>query len=186
MEIQLIQMTELQEALKQDDQDAFVQCYSGAFLLAMGYLKAEEIKDAQRSRGGAAQDNPTAAFAFSQHMRHEAATPHPLAGLAFFLRPTGPLPAVTIGRSADCGITIPDASVSDQHCRIEVTPQGVQVIDPGSTNGTSLNLEWLEPSVPRVVADQDILSVGRYSFQLLSAQTLYQELKFLAALEDFD
>jgi pSer/pThr/pTyr-binding forkhead associated (FHA) protein len=186
MDIRLIQMSELRAATEEHEEDAFVQRYPGAFLLAMGYLAAEEIQDAKRPKGGAAQQPGTVAFAFKSYMRHEAKKPHPLAGLAFFLRPTGPLPVVTIGRGADCGITIPDGSVSESHCRLEVTPEGVAVVDPGSTNGTSINLEWLEPGVPKIVADEDILSVGRYSFQLLSAQTLYRELQFLAVLEDFE
>lgn len=186
MQIQLIPMAALRQAMSQLDEDGFVQQYPGAFLLAMGYLEAEEIKDANRSRGGAAKQNPTAAFAFGSHIRHEASAPHPLAGLAFFLRPTGPQPTVNIGRGEDCDITIPDGSVSEHHCRLEVTPAGVQIVDPGSTNGTSINLDWLKPGVAKVVADEDIISVGRYSFQLLSAQTLFRELSFLAALEDFE
>ena len=55
-------------------------------------------------------------------------------------------------------------------------------IDVGSTNGTTVNLERLEPMRPKVLADEDILTLGRYSFQLLSAATMYSELALLDAM----
>lgn len=119
----------------------------------------------------------TAAFKFGQRVQHDPTQSHPLAGLAFFLRLTDEAPNLTIGRSADCDITVPERSVSEEHCRIEVTPQGVIVVDNDSTNGTLINQVRLGAQRPVPLANEDILTVGRYSFQLLSAASLYQVLQ---------
>lgn len=45
--------------------------------------------------------------------------------------------AVTVGRSPGCTLTLPDSSVSREHCRIALDPSGRVVIsDCGSSNGT--------------------------------------------------
>nr|WP_250649177.1 MULTISPECIES: ATP-binding cassette domain-containing protein [unclassified Actinomyces] len=48
------------------------------------------------------------------------------------VRLTGP---GTIGRYPDNALVIPDSAVSGRHARVERTPQGLVVIDNGSTNG---------------------------------------------------
>ena len=48
-------------------------------------------------------------------------------------------PVVTIGRRTDQTIVLGDPSVSRAHARIEVGPQGVEISDLGSTNGTRVN-----------------------------------------------
>lgn len=49
---------------------------------------------------------------------------------------SGPL---NVGRSPDCGLTIADPQVSRVHCRIAPTPDGWQLIDLASKNGTFVN-----------------------------------------------
>ncbi len=46
---------------------------------------------------------------------------------------------VTIGRSADCTISIPGDEISRQHAKLQVMPDGVAVEDLGSANGTFIN-----------------------------------------------
>jgi hypothetical protein len=118
----------------------------------------------------------TAAFKFGQRLEHDRSQAHPLAGLSFFLQLTGHKPRLSIGRGPDCDITIPDRSVSDEHCLVEVTSKGVLVVDQESTNGTFINQERIEPRTPITLANEDILTVGRYSFQLLSAASLFEVL----------
>ncbi len=48
-------------------------------------------------------------------------------------------PAMTIGRRADQDIVLGDPSVSRVHARLEVAPDGVSIVDLGSTNGTLVN-----------------------------------------------
>jgi DNA-binding NtrC family response regulator len=44
--------------------------------------------------------------------------------------------ALLIGRSPHCNLTIADSSVSSVHCEVHVTPDGAQLRDLGSRNGT--------------------------------------------------
>jgi pSer/pThr/pTyr-binding forkhead associated (FHA) protein len=48
-------------------------------------------------------------------------------------------PDTLIGRKDDCDVILPDGSVSSHHCRIIHDEHCIRVIDPGSTNGTSIN-----------------------------------------------
>ena len=43
---------------------------------------------------------------------------------------------VTVGRSADCDISIPGEEISRHHAKLQVMPDGVSVEDLGSANGT--------------------------------------------------
>jgi pSer/pThr/pTyr-binding forkhead associated (FHA) protein len=46
---------------------------------------------------------------------------------------------VTIGRNADCTISIPGDEISRQHAKLQVLPDGIAVEDLGSANGTYIN-----------------------------------------------
>jgi hypothetical protein len=186
MRIELVTLAALQEELRDLGQEAFTKRYPGAFLLAMGFLATETIR-ARRKAALNVQDVPrdaTAAVTFGPRLRYDPLQSHPLAGCAFFMCPTSTDQGVVIGRSQRCDITVPDPSVSERHCRIEVTQQGVMVTDLDSTNGTTVNLERLERNGSRVLADEDFISIGRYSFQLLTTATLYDELALLNALDE--
>lgn len=186
MEIDLVTLESLRQKLPEMKREEFLARYPGAFLLAMGFLATENIR-ARHHAARAIRDgvrDVTAAVSFGPRLRYDPLKSHPLAGCAFFLRPTGQDDRVLIGRSKSCEITVPDSSVSERHCRIEVTGDGVIVVDLDSTNGTTVNLERIEPTGHRVLADEDVVSVGRYSFQMLAAQTLYDELKLLNTLDE--
>src|SRR4051812_16050698 len=45
---------------------------------------------------------------------------------------------VRIGTSASAQLRLSDPTVSRIHCEVHPRPNGVKVIDPGSTNGTSV------------------------------------------------
>lgn len=47
--------------------------------------------------------------------------------------------SITLGRDPQSDIPLPAPSVSWQHARIDTTPQGVVIIDLGSSNGTFIN-----------------------------------------------
>lgn len=182
MQVGLLSLEVLRKACRDLKRDGFVERYRGAFLLAMGFLSAEVIR--ARSGEDEGRADATTAINFKGRLRHDAMAAHPLAGQAFFISPTADGDTgLTIGRGADCDLTVPERSVSEEHCRIEVTADGVKAIDVGSTNGTTVNLERLEPMKPKVLADEDILTLGRYSFQLLSAPTMYSELALLDAMQ---
>ncbi len=46
---------------------------------------------------------------------------------------------IFIGRQEDCGIVMPESTVSRYHCVLEITPPEVKLQDFGSLNGTFLN-----------------------------------------------
>ena len=50
---------------------------------------------------------------------------------------------VFIGRQEDCGIVLPESTVSRYHCVLEILPPEVKLQDFGSLNGTYLNGEMI-------------------------------------------
>jgi predicted component of type VI protein secretion system len=125
----------------------------------------------------------TSALVFGEHLRHDPkAAAHPLAGHAFFLRAGGDQNEVLLGRAPECDLTIPDASVSERHCKIVLTEEGVAAIDLESRNGTSINLTRLLAGKSELLADEDMLTLGRYSFQVMSSATLHAALTLLDTL----
>lgn len=184
MEVALIKLTELRQQQGSSDLAAFQRTYPGAFLLAMGFLSAELIRarrGASSATGG--RGDPTTAISVGGAPKHDASATHPLAGYAFFIRAGRQTAAVLIGRGQQCDLTVPEQSISDEHCRIEVTEEGVVAIDLGSTNGTSVNLHRLRPEQAALLADEDILTLGRYSFQLFTPRAMYTELALLSEME---
>jgi hypothetical protein len=186
MKVQLFTIDALFAELGRREKESFVKTYPGTFLLAMGLLEVEKIRAACRTGPAAKLGGGTLAVSFGLRLRHAAGESHPLAGCAFFLRPTSDQIHLTLGRAMECDITIPDPSVSDIHSIIEVRDDDVFVADNDSTNGTTVNLQRLEPHQRQQLSDEDILSLGRYSFQVLAAKTLYGELSLLKTIDELD
>ena len=46
---------------------------------------------------------------------------------------------IFVGRQADCGIVLPEKTVSRYHCLLDINPPTVKLQDFGSLNGTFLN-----------------------------------------------
>jgi hypothetical protein len=68
----------------------------------------------------------------------------------------------SIGRDATNTIAITDGSISGRHAVIRRTPQGFQLEDLGSRNGTYVNGERL--TEPQLLADNDIVRLGKVVF----------------------
>jgi hypothetical protein len=184
MEVALIKLAELRQRQGTSDLAAFQRAYPGAFLLAMGFLSAELIRARRAAtQSPGARGDPTTAISIGASPKHDASAEHPLAGYAFFIRAGRRQAPVLIGRGQQCDLTVPERSISDEHCRIEITDQGVVAVDLGSTNGTSVNLQRLRAEEPAMLADEDILTLGRYSFQLFTPRSMYTELALLAELD---
>ena len=68
---------------------------------------------------------------------------------------------MTIGRAADDDIVVPDVLASQRHASLVPTPQGVQLLDTGSANGTFLNGE---PVTEAVLQEEDVVTIGNVDF----------------------
>ncbi len=66
---------------------------------------------------------------------------------------------VLIGRSSDCQLILDDDYSSTRHARLTLTPNGYQVEDLGSTNGTFVNNQRI--STPTSFGLDDTLRIGR-------------------------
>ncbi len=179
MRVQLLTVDRLLEMVAGLDRNGFLEEYPGTFLMAMGILSAEVLR--ARTQG------QTMAISFGAELKHDVTQDHPLAGCVFFLprgEAEGAPTDLTVGRSAQCALTVPEASISELHCSLQAGDEGVTVIDLNSKNGTSVNMQRLSPGESTLLADEDILSLGRYSFQVMSPATLYSALKFLQTLNE--
>ncbi len=72
---------------------------------------------------------------------------------------------LVLGRSSKCDIQIDQESVSRAHSKIVNTGKSIRIRDLGSTNGTYVNDEPIEE---HVLADGDLIKIGRTIFKFLS------------------
>lgn len=66
---------------------------------------------------------------------------------------------ILIGRSGDCQLILDDDYCSTRHARLSLTPNGYQVEDLGSTNGTFVNNVRI--TTPTPFGTDDSLRIGR-------------------------
>jgi phage tail-like protein len=72
-------------------------------------------------------------------------------------------PVYIIGRELGNDLVLPDPAISRRHARLLCTPEGCQIEDLGSQNGTFLNEERLAPHQPRPLIPGDVVRIGEYS-----------------------
>jgi hypothetical protein len=88
-----------------------------------------------------------------------------------------------LGRSDEVAdIVIPDDSISKRHCLFEAKPQGMTLMDCGSTNGTSVGEEHLAPNQPVLLKGGDSLSMGHFSFLFHTPDSFIAYLKSVVKL----
>ncbi len=80
---------------------------------------------------------------------------------------------ITLGRSDDCEICIPDSAISRRHAKIESTSEGYVVSDLQSTNGTFIN-DVRIPG-PVAISDGDYLRVGKNIYRFLAGGNIEVE-----------
>ena len=71
-----------------------------------------------------------------------------------------------LGRSPDCGLSLPHPTISRRHAELEVSPQGVRVRDLGSTSGIMVNEQ---PTQEAELAPGDRLRLGAVVLELVEA-----------------
>jgi hypothetical protein len=179
MSVESYTIANLMEVARYLSADHFVEQYPGCYLLAMGLLSTEEILASSPAGFGS-----TMPVRFGQNPRHALGSFHPLAGYAFHFRPRSKEVMLMLGRSRYCDVLVPEDTISEEHCRLLIRGEQMAVIDIGSTNGTSVNLTRLERGDPRRLVDGDMVTIGRYSFQFLSARSLHLTLAAINALSE--
>ena len=82
---------------------------------------------------------------------------------------------ITLGRTANNDVYIPDASVSKFHAYFQIggLDDGVRIIDAGSHNGTRIDDEVCPPRVPMHVRPGARLELGRIHLLLVSADACW-------------
>lgn len=71
-------------------------------------------------------------------------------------------PRTVVGRQTDCNLRVPAVDVSRRHCEVTQEGDSLTVRDLGSRNGTFVNGQKVEGSVP--LAAGDVLTVGPLVF----------------------
>ncbi len=67
----------------------------------------------------------------------------------------------TIGRASDSDILVDETTVSHRHALLFPQPEGVVLIDLGSTNGSFVNGVQAPPDEVVWLADGDVITLGR-------------------------
>jgi pSer/pThr/pTyr-binding forkhead associated (FHA) protein len=84
---------------------------------------------------------------------------------------------VTVGRVADNDICVPEYSISKLHCYLVVSASEVRLMDCGSTNGTQVNGQTLQPKKAYPLAGGERLVLGRFAFLFHRAAGFAEYLK---------
>jgi len=71
-----------------------------------------------------------------------------------------------IGRSKDCNLRLASGQISRKHCQLLIDDERVAIRDLGSSNGTYLNGNKLEPNTETLLSTGDEISVGSVSFKV--------------------
>lgn len=141
---------ELADELRSLGPERFCREHPGPVLVVLGL--AGEL-GSQRTQGTAVITNA------------DALTVTSLVGRVFPLVKTAyatPGP-ISIGRTAENDVAIPEYSISKQHCLVQVLGSEVRLSDCGSTNGTIVNGVRLEPRKPVVLRGGDKIVLGRFA-----------------------
>jgi pSer/pThr/pTyr-binding forkhead associated (FHA) protein len=74
------------------------------------------------------------------------------------------LEQIAIGRMPDNQVVLSDPSVSSHHAEIHLKEQRYWITDLGSTNGTFVNSQRLDPQVPCLLDPGNIIRIGNTTF----------------------
>lgn len=154
--------------------DEFLRTFDCHYLVASGLLSGSLREGRERSDTGVLE--------LGERVSHSPSVPNPQAGAVFAVRKerrgAGPDAAkITVGRSRDEDICIPDSSVSHRHAHFEREGEVLFLVDDDSRNGTFVNLNRLKTGVGSPVHDEDVITFGRVSYQLFSPAALFISLQ---------
>lgn len=84
---------------------------------------------------------------------------------------------VSIGRSGDADVRIPEYSISKRHCEVVLSAATITLRDCGSTNGTTVDGARLAPATDRTLVGGERVDIGRFAFRFDTPRTLLERLK---------
>lgn len=90
-----------------------------------------------------------------------------------------PRGSVVLGRSGENDIPIPEFSISKRHCTFSFEPEGIKIMDCGSTNGTIVGESKIEPREAVLIRDGSTLALGRFVFAFRTAAGFHAHVKSL-------
>jgi pSer/pThr/pTyr-binding forkhead associated (FHA) protein len=151
--------------------------YGRPVLIGLGIVG--ELKDKSRGRSGTLKMQPIS----------EALPAQSLVGRVWLVTkgPYGPRgPALTGGRDSSNDIVIPEFTISNQHFQFRYDITRLVLSDLGSTNGTFLNGERIEPGRRVPVANGARLVFGRYQFEFMTGPVFVKTVAQIAGEGNVD
>ncbi|HEY5283397.1 MAG TPA: FHA domain-containing protein [Polyangia bacterium] len=97
--------------------------------------------------------------------------------------PKGP---ITIGRTSENDVVIPEYSVSRKHCFIATVAGSYRVTDWGSANGTLVNEIDIGKMAPCPLHGGEIITLGRLMLLFLPPRQFAEHVRAIAPPRDFD
>jgi len=165
-------VAELVAEWKNREEEAFLAAFAEPILIGLGELDAGLIKSSKEDRSTWFMAMPVGGDAAPRAEGALAGAVIPVVGK------NGPEQReILIGRSPFCDIFLDDEAVSELHCQLELEGERLAATDQGSTNGTMINGDPLEPEVPCPLQNEDVLTVGRHSFQFFTPRVLFQYMR---------
>jgi pSer/pThr/pTyr-binding forkhead associated (FHA) protein len=97
--------------------------------------------------------------------------------------PRGP---ITIGRTSENDVVIPEFSVSRKHCFIAVVDGEYRITDWGSSNGTLVDDRDIGKMTPNILKGGEILTLGRLMLHFLPPRHFAEHVKAISLPHGFD
>jgi hypothetical protein len=153
-------------------EDAFKRLYPWPFLVALGM--AGELR------------RPRASGTNLIQLADGILERGPIAGRVFALvkarySPKGP---ITIGRTAENDVVIPEYSVSRKQCFIALVEGNYRITDWGSANGTLVDDLDIGKMSPKVLRGGEILTLGRLMMYFLPPRQFLEYVRGIAPPSD--
>ena len=162
------------EQIRDIGAESFKRLYPWPFLVALGMAG-----NIQESRG-----SDTSIINLAEGVLERGR----IAGRAFPLvkarySPKGP---ITIGRTSENDVVIPEYSVSRKHCFIASVEGAYRVTDWGSVNGTLVNEIEIGKLAPCVLRGGEIITLGRLMLLFLPPRHFAEHVQAIALPPNFD
>jgi len=95
--------------------------------------------------------------------------------------PHAPRGPISLGRSGENDVSIPEYSISKRHCFFEFEPAGIKLTDCGSTNGSIIDDKRIESGEATMIRDGSRIFLGRFAFVFHTATGFHAYVKSLIA-----